>query len=145
MHFRTGPLNFCLPMGCQYVASGCAKSFFLQFCFVGARYRALLFAALPFLAVLFIASHPNAPARSSNLPCRARLAFIPTPVGEAPGRLGSNVSHSKHCPIRPDLSRSRCGSELQRQVLEVSIYIVNNREYRGCQQSPSVAKDLQQG
>jgi len=27
-------------MGCQRVASGCAKSFFLQFCFVGARYIA---------------------------------------------------------------------------------------------------------
>ena len=50
-----------------------------------------------------------------------------------PGRLGSNVSHSKHCPIRPDLSRSRCGSELQRQVLEVSIYIVNIEDVKRAQ------------
>jgi len=32
-------------MGCQHVASGCAKSFSLQFCFVGARY------IVPLLAV----------------------------------------------------------------------------------------------
>src|SRR2546425_7537906 len=68
-------------MGCQYVASGCAKSFFLQFCFVGARYRALLFAALPFLAVLFTRNRGGTSFKpkvfSLRVPPRFVSSFVP--------------------------------------------------------------------
>jgi len=120
-----------------------AQVFFFNFVCRG-TISCLLFAALPFLADALHRVSPKCPARSSNLPCMARLRFYhPHFRSGGAGPAWYATFAFEHCPIRPDRKQVRGAVKLQRQYFEVRSYR-ESCDIRGCQQSPSVAQDYLQ-